>query len=486
MLALLALALGAVAIGLTEFVPAGLLPQIAHGMLGTEYAQSQSRAVAHAGWMITAYALGVVVGAPLIAVLTARVPRKGLVLGLLALFVLGTFASALAPTFGLLLVARFAAGLPHGAYFGAAGLLAASLMGPGNAGRGFAVVLSGLTAANVAGVPLITRLGQASGWRAAYLVIAGVFLLALIAVAAIVPAAPAAGGSPAAELRALRRPQVWLAALTGAIGFAGFFAVDSYIAPVSTSVTGLPPSSVAWVLVAVGLGMTVGNALGGWYADRDLRRAMLLGFAAMTVATAFFGLAAGTVAGLFTGAFLLGAASLFLSPVLQARLIEVAPGAQLMGAAVNQSAMNIANSLGAALGSVVIGAGLGYRAPSWVGVALGAAGLGLAVLSFAQDPRTIPAQPDPSPAGSGSRLPRPGRPPALHARARPVTDQPAGSRPGEADGQGIPRLRQEPARLVTVCRPRTRYTSPCQAPCRRKGCPAWRYRTDYGHAKSLA
>jgi DHA1 family inner membrane transport protein len=383
--ALLALASGAVAIGLTEFVPAGLLPQIAHGILGTEYARSQSRAVAHAGWMITAYALGVVVGAPLIAVLTARMPRKRLVLGLLVMFVLGTVASALAPTFGLVLAARFMAGLPHGAYFGAAGLLAASLMGPGSEGRGFATVLSGLTAANVVGVPLITRLGQTAGWRAAYLAIAAVFLLALLAVAATVPDAPAAGGSPAAELRALQRPQVWLVALTGAIGFAGFFAVDSYIAPVTTSVTGLSPGTVAWVLVAVGLGMTVGNALGGWYADRDLRRSTLLGFTGMIAAVTFFGLTASTAAGLFTGAFLLGATSLFLGPALQARLIAVAPGAQLMGAAVNQSAMNIANSMGALLGSVVIAAGLGYRAPAWVGAALGAVGLALAATSFALD-----------------------------------------------------------------------------------------------------
>jgi DHA1 family inner membrane transport protein len=383
--ALLALALGAVAIGLTEFVPAGLLPQIAHDVLRSRYATSSSDAVAHAGWMITAYAMGVVVGAPLIAALTARMPRKRLVLGLLVLFVLGTVASAVAPTFGLVLVARFLAGLPHGAYFGAAGLLAASLMGPGSEGRGFAAVLSGLTAANVVGVPLITLLGQRSGWRVAYLVIAVVFLLALLAVLATVPDTPSAGGSPAAELRSLRRPQVWLVAATAAVGFGGFFAVDSYIAPVTTSVTGLSTGTVSWVLVAVGLGMTVGNALGGWYADRNLRRAMLLGFAGMIVAILFFGVAAGSPVGLFVGAFLLGATSLFLGPALQARLIAVAPGAQLMGAAVNQSAMNIANSLGAALGSVVIAAGLGYRAPSWTGAVLGVLGLALAATSFALD-----------------------------------------------------------------------------------------------------
>ncbi|MGW3890224.1 MFS transporter [Micromonospora chokoriensis] len=382
--ALVALALGGVAIGLTEFVAMGLLPDIARGLLPQEYAQSSSNAVARAGWMITAYALGVVVGAPLIAALSARLPRKKLVLGLLALFAVGTVASAIAPTFDLVMVARFAAALPHGAYFGAAGLLAATLMGPGNEARGFAIVLSGLTVSNVVGVPLITRLGQAAGWRVAYLVIAGVFVLTLLAVLAVVPeVAAAVDGSPAAELRALRTSQVWLVAATGAIGFAGFFAVDTYIAPVTTDVAGLSAATVPWVLVAVGLGMTVGNALGGWLADRDLQRSMIIGFVAMIVSITTFSLVASSPVGLFVGAFLVGATSLYLGPVLQARLITVAPGAQLMGAALNQSAMNIANSLGAALGSVAIAAGLGYLAPAWVGAVLAILGLALGVVSFA-------------------------------------------------------------------------------------------------------
>ncbi|MGW0215531.1 MFS transporter [Micromonospora chokoriensis] len=382
--ALVALALGGVAIGLTEFVAMGLLPDIARGLLPHEYARSSSDAVARAGWMITAYALGVVVGAPLIAALSARLPRKKLVLGLLALFAVGTLASAIAPTFDLVMVARFAAALPHGAYFGAAGLLAATLMGPGNEARGFAIVLSGLTVSNVVGVPLITRLGQAAGWRVAYLVIAGVFVLTLLAVLAVVPeVAAAVDGSPAAELRALRTSQVWLVAATGAIGFAGFFAVDTYIAPVTTDVAGLSAATVPWALVAVGLGMTVGNALGGWLADRDLQRSMIIGFVAMIVSITTFSLVASSPVGLFVGAFLVGATSLYLGPVLQARLITVAPGAQLMGAALNQSAMNIANSLGAALGSVAIAAGLGYLAPAWVGAVLAIVGLALGVVSFA-------------------------------------------------------------------------------------------------------
>jgi DHA1 family inner membrane transport protein len=382
--ALVALAMGGFAVGLTEFVAMGLLPEIAAGLLPAEYARSTSSAIGHAGWTITAYALGVVVGAPTIATLSARMARKQLVVGLLVLFVVGTLASALAPSFGLVVVARFVAGLPHGAYFGAAGLLAARIMGPGNQAKGFSVVIGGLTAANVIGVPLITLLGQATNWRIAYLAIAAVFLLTLLAVWATVPqVAAAVGGSPRAELGAFRSPIVWLVAAVAAIGFSGFFAVNSYIAPVTTEETGLSPTAVPWVLVAIGLGMTVGNAAGGWCADRDLRRTVVIGLANLVAAVAIFALIAPHRAGLFAGAFLIGATSLFLGPALQAWLIAVAPGAQLMGAAINQSAMNIANSLGAALGGLVIGRGLGYLSPSWVGVALGGAGLVLALVTFA-------------------------------------------------------------------------------------------------------
>jgi DHA1 family inner membrane transport protein len=384
--ALFSLALGGVAIGLTEFVAMGLLPDMARDLLPLAWQRSPEDAVAQAGGVITAYALGVVAGAPLIAVVSARMPRKRLVLALLVLFAAGTVASALAPSYVWVLAGRFVAALPHGAYFGAAGLLAASLMGPGRQARGYAVVLGGLTVSNVAGVPLITHLGQTAGWRVAYLVIAGAFLLTLVAVLATVPDAPAAeGGSPAAELRALRRPQVWLVAVTAAVGFAGFFAVNSYIAPVTTEVTGLSESAVPWVLAVFGLGMTVGNALGGVFADRDLRRAVLLGFGGMIVAIVLFGMTARTVPGLFAGAFLVGATSIFLGPALQARLITVAPEAQLMGAALNQSAMNLANSLGAALGGLVIAGGYGYLAPSWTGAALAAAGFWLALTGFFLD-----------------------------------------------------------------------------------------------------
>ena len=382
--AVAALALGGFAIGLTEFVAMGLLPQVARSLLGSQYTVSSSKAVAHAGWMISAYALGVVVGAPTIAAVTARVARKQLLLGLLALFIVGTAASAAAPNFELLLVARFVAALPHGAYFGAAGLLASQIMGPGSHGRGFAAVLGGLTVANVFGVPLITLVGQHAGWRVAYLAIAGVFGLTLIAVLALVPAiASPVEGSPRDELSAFRSGQVWLVATVAAIGFAGFFAVDSYIAPVTTHIAGLSDSWVPWVLATVGLGMTAGNAAGGWASDRNLDRSLLFGFGALIASTALFALIAHSPAGLFIGSFLIGASSLFLGPAMQSRLISAAPSARLMGAAVNQSAMNIANSLGAALGSLAIANGLGYLAPSVLGAGLAIVGLLLCSVDIA-------------------------------------------------------------------------------------------------------
>ncbi len=381
LLPLLALALGGFGIGLTEFIASGLLPQIAHDLLRQQYDRSNSAGIAEAGWIVTTYAAGVVVGAPLIALCTARVPRKQLVLGLFVLFVLGTLASAAAPSFPLLLAARFVAGLPHGAYFGAAGMLASSIMGPGRQARGFAIVLGGLTFANVVGVPLITSLGQATSWRMAYVAIAVVFALAFLAVLLVVPFSPISQvGSPRKELSVLASGRVWMVVVMISIGLAGFFAVDSYIAPVTTHLAHLPSGTVPWVLVAVGLGMTTGNALGGWLSDHNISRSLLLGFPCFVATLALFALTAGTSPGLFAGAFLISASTVFLAPPLQALLITAAPTANLMGAAINQSSMNIANSLGAAVGALVIGHGLGYRASAWVGAAMALVGWLIALL----------------------------------------------------------------------------------------------------------
>ncbi|SDS68136.1 MFS transporter, DHA1 family, arabinose polymer transporter [Agromyces flavus] len=385
-LALLALAMGGFGIGATEFVAMGLLPDMAADLLPGLAATSTEAANAAAGWIISAYALGVVVGAPTIAAAAARWPRKRLLLVLLAAFSVGTLASALLPTFELVVAARFAAALPHGAYFGIASLVAAGLMGPGKRARGVALVLSGLTISNVVGVPLITWLGQQAGWRVAYVAVAAIFVATFVAVAAAVPWQ---AGDPSAtivrELRVFTRVQAWFALAIGAIGFGGLFAVYSYVAPLATEVTGLPASFVPVVLVVFGLGMTIGNLVGGRLADWSVRRSMYLFFATLAGSLVLTALTAWHPLGLGAGVFLVGASAAALSPTIQARLMDIARDSQSIAAALNHSALNIGNSLGAIVGGMVIAAGLGYVAPVWVGLLFTVAGSALALATFSLD-----------------------------------------------------------------------------------------------------
>jgi DHA1 family inner membrane transport protein len=381
-LALLALALGGFGIGSTEFVVLGLLPNIAHDLLPAFYARSPELANAQAGWLASAYALGVVVGAPTIAAFAARFPRKKLLLVLAAAFTLGTVLSAVLPTFGLVLAARFLAGLPHGAYFGIASLVAASLMGPGKRGAGVAYVLSGLTIANVIGVPAITFLGQQEGWRIAYLAVAVIFGLTFVALALLLPDQPGdATATMKRELRAFGRSQVWLTLLTGAIGFGGFFCVYTFVSPLSTDVAGLRPLAVPVVLVVIGLGMTIGNLLGGRAADTHVLRSIFVFFGLFVVSLAGLALTAHTIPGLFVFTFLVGVSAAGISPAIQTRLMDVAGDSQTLAAAANHSALNIGNSLGAYLGGLTIAAGLGYVSPVWVGLMLCAPGIALATWS---------------------------------------------------------------------------------------------------------
>lgn len=382
--ALIALALGGFGIGSTEFVAMGLLPNMAGDLLPDLYARSADAGIAQAGWLISAYALGVVVGAPTIAAMSSHFPKKKLLLALLAAFTVGTIASALLPSFGWVLAARFAAGLPHGAYFGIASIVAASIMGPGNRGKGVALVLSGLTIANVIGVPSITWLGQQAGWRVAYLAVALIFALTFAAVALAVPHQDGdASASMKRELRAFKQPQVWLVMGIGAIGFGGFFAVYSYIANAVTEGAGVAQGVVPWVLVTVGVGMTIGNLLGGWLADRSLKLAMYLGFIGLIAALSAYALTSSSIVGIFVSTFFVGLVGSSVGPSVQSRLMEVAGESQVIGAALNHSAMNLGNSFGAYLGGAVIAAGLGFSAPGWVGVVLALAGVVLTTISFA-------------------------------------------------------------------------------------------------------
>lgn len=386
-LALFALALGGFAIGITEFATMGVLPDIARDLL-PGYDADPQRVIAQAGTVITMYALGVVVGAPLFAVLGARMSQTTLACWLLVLLIAGTVASALMPNFATVAAFRFAAGLPHGAYFGVASLLAARLMGPGSMGRGIAIAMSGLTVANVVGVPLSTLLGQEVGWRWVYGLVAVIFAITLVLVIVFVPRFPGnPAQSPQRELAALRNPRVWIMVGVIAVGFGGFFAVYSYIAEVTTREAGLSDAMVPWVIATLGVGMVIGNLLGGVLTDKSPSRTGVLGLGLSALSFLLYFLFAGSPVSLFLLAFTVSLTSSLLMPSLQMRLIRVSNDAALLGAALNHGAGNIANSLGAWLGGLVIAGGFGYLAPGWLGALLAAGGLLLMLVSLAIERR---------------------------------------------------------------------------------------------------
>lgn len=366
-LALVALATGGFAIGTTEFVSMGLLPQLARGV---------GVSIPTAGHVISAYALGVVVGAPLIAVFGAKLPRRELLVALMLVFLVGNALTSVATTYVGLTLARFLSGLPHGAYFGVASLVAADLVPASRRGRAVSRVLLGLAVANVAGVPAATWMGQHAGWRSAYWLVAGLAALTALLVLVLVPHSP--GDREATgrrELRAFRNPQVLLTLLAGAIGFGGMFAMYTYIAPTVTDVAGLPESRVPLYLLAFGLGMVVGTPLAGRLTDWSVLRTVAIGMVAMMAALlVFFVTSQWFVAGLLT-TFAFASLSSLMAVGLQLRLMQVAGEAQTIGAAMNHSALNLANSLGAWVGGAVVAAGYGYRAPSLVGAGLSVAGL---------------------------------------------------------------------------------------------------------------
>lgn len=381
--ALLSLAVGSFGIGMTEFVVMGLLPDIAADVLTPAWTADQADAIAQAGWLITLYALGVVVGAPLIAGSVARFPRHRVMVALaLALTVFNALTIVL-PTFELIAASRFLAGLPHGAYFGIGALVAADVLGPGNRAKGVAFVLTGLTLANVVGVPLGTFLGQLAGWRVAFMLVAGIFAAATVLIALFVPPHPGEPGRTLrSELGVFRTVQVWLALGIGAIGFGGFFAIYSYVAPLVTQIAGSPAWVVPIVLVLMGLGMTVGNLVGGHLADIDLKRTLVGGLIGLALVLVLLALTAQWILALGFFVFATGFVSSVLSPTIQTRLMDVAGDNQSIAAALNHSALNIGNALGAFLGGAVIAAGFGFIAPAWVGVALALAGLVIALVSL--------------------------------------------------------------------------------------------------------
>lgn len=369
--ALFALAVSAFGIGTTEFVMMGLLPNVADD-LGTS--------VPTAGHLVAAYAIGVVIGAPLLTALGSRIPRKRMLLLLMALFTVGNLASALAPGFGWLVAGRVLAGLPHGAFFGVGAVVAARLVADGRQARAVATMFLGLTVANIVGVPAATLLGQHLGWRATFLVVAAIGLVAMAALARLVPYVPVdARQSVRRELRTLGDRQVLLGLLTAVFGFAGVFAVYSYLASMTTEVMGFGESSVTLVLALFGIGMTLGALAAGPLTDRALRPTLYGSLAALAVVLVAFNYTAHVRWAAPATVVVLGAVGFMTTTPLQMLVMNKAKDAPTLASASNHSAFNLANAGGAWLGGMAIAAGWGWMSPTLVGAVLAVAGLGIAV-----------------------------------------------------------------------------------------------------------
>ncbi|MFF9640858.1 MFS transporter [Kitasatospora aureofaciens] len=389
-LALLALAIGAFGIGTTEFVIMGLLPQIAG-----DYGVS----VPTAGLLVTGYALGVVIGAPLMTVLGTRISRKTMLMLLMALFTVGNLLSAVAPSFPLMLAGRIVTSLAHGAFFGIGSVVAAELVAPQKKAGAIATMFTGLTVANIVGVPLGTFIGQAVGWRTTFTAVAALGLVGLLGIARLVPAVPRPEGAHLRrELTAFRNPQVLLAMAMTVLGFGGVFAAITYIAPMMTHVTGYSDGAVTWLLVLFGVGMFLGNLLGGRFADRHLMPMLYGTLGGLALVLALFTLTAHNEITAAATILLVGALGFATVPPLQKRVLDQAHGAPTLASAVNIGAFNLGNALAAWLGGIVISAGLGYTAPNWVGALLAAAALVLALWSAALERRDRTPTPDPAAA----------------------------------------------------------------------------------------
>jgi DHA1 family inner membrane transport protein len=365
-LVVLALACGGFGIGTGEFAIMGLLPDVAKTYFVTE---------PKAGWVISAYALGVVVGAPLIAILAARVSRRNLLLALMAVFAIGNTLSAVAPDFNSFFLLRFLTGLPHGAYFGVAALVAASMVPFDMRARAVGWVMLGLTIATLAGTPVTALFGQLLNWRVAFLFVGGIGALTVALIWVYLPKDEVSeGASIARELGAFYRPQVWLTLGIAATGFGGMFAIFSYIASITTGVAMMPPTMVAVILVIFGVGMNVGNLVGSKLADISLMGTIGGVISANIVVMALFAMTAHNPYLLCLWVFLIGC-SFAAGPAVQTRLMDVAAGAQTLAAASMHSAFNVANAIGALLGGMVIAHGYGYAATGYVGSALSVVGL---------------------------------------------------------------------------------------------------------------
>lgn len=382
-LVLLALATGGFAIGVTEFAAMSILPDFAKG-LGVDEPT--------AGHVISAYAAGVVLGAPVLAVMGARYPRWLLLVVFMGLFAIGNALSAIAPTYETMLLFRFLSGIPHGAYFGVAALLVASIVPLHMRSRAVSTTLLGLTVATLIGVPLANMVSQHFGWRWTFAIVSVLAVLTMVLVAIF---APRDGGNPDAvplrELGALKNTQVWLTLGVGAIGFGGMFSVYAYLASTAQAVTGVSANTLPMIFAVFGVGMMAGNIIGGWAADRFGMKAAgsLLLWSAL--ALSLYALAAPRLETLLVIIVLIGIGG-GLGSILQTRLMDVAGDAQTLAAALNHSAFNFANALGPLLGGMAISAGLGWTSTGYVGMGLALGGFVIWVIAYVTGKKSLKIQ----------------------------------------------------------------------------------------------
>ncbi|PXA92447.1 MFS transporter [Nostoc sp. 3335mG] len=380
---LLALAIGAFGIGVTEFTPMGLLPVMAADL---------DVSIPTAGLLVSAYALGVLIGAPLMTLTTGRVPRRTLLIGLAALYTLGNFLSAIADSYTLLLVSRIVTSLNHGAFFGVGAVVAAGLVPAERQASAVAAMFTGLTVATIAGVPLATWIGQHLGWRAAFWGTTGLGVLTMMALWASLPATlPNASGDARSELAVLKRGNVLLALALTAIGFSAMFALFTFVTPILEGEAGASSLAVTLILMIFGVGLAIGNWAGGRFADRSVDRTLIVAMAAQILLLLIFPLVMQSGIAAAALLFAIGIASFALVPPLQMRVMNAAADAPNLASAMNIGAFNLGNAIGAAAGSGVIGLGLGYGAVSVAAALMAAAGLALVLVTRRRPAHEAPA-----------------------------------------------------------------------------------------------
>ena len=374
---LLALAISAFAIGTTEFVIMGLLPEVARDL---------AVSIPSAGLLVSGYALGVAVGAPLLAVVTSKMPRKLALQLLMGVFIVGNVLCALASDYPVLMIARVVTSFAHGSFFGIGAVVAASLVPQEKRASAIALMFTGLTLANVLGVPFGTFIGQQFGWRTAFWVVAALGLVSLAGIAALVPNRHDTGPAGLAhEVRVLKDPQVWMALAMTIVGFGGVFVVFTYIAPILEQVSGFSPRGVTLILVLFGVGLTIGNTVGGKLADRALMPSLMGILLALAVVMAIFTRTSHSQVAAAVTIFVWGIAAFATVPPLQMRVVEKATAAPNLASTLNIGAFNLGNAGGAWLGGMAIGHGLGLDALPWVAAAVSIAALLLTWLAARMD-----------------------------------------------------------------------------------------------------